>query len=102
MHGLKLKKRLAIRMVLDYKKPCPFNWGHIQAILSKLAKKRGKGAPTIPELAEALGLCERQIYRLKTRYREKGAQGLAHGNRGRKSPRRIPREMRDKIVKLAT
>src|SRR3990167_10346571 len=26
---MKLKKRLAIRMVLDYKKPCPFNWGHI-------------------------------------------------------------------------
>src|SRR3989338_4973431 len=71
-------------------------------ILSKLAKKRGKGNPTIPELAEALGLCERQVYRLKIRYRETGAQGLAHGNRGRKSPRRIPREMRDKIVKLAT
>src|SRR3989338_10926629 len=72
------------------------------AILSKLAKKRGKGTPTIPELAEALGLCERQVYRLKIRYRETGAQGLDHGNRGRKSPRRIPREMRDKIVKLAT
>src|SRR3989338_2913927 len=72
------------------------------AILSKLAKKSGKGTPTIPELAEVLGLCERQVYRLKTRYREKGAQGLAHGNRGRESPRKTPKEIKDKIVKMAT
>ena len=72
------------------------------AILSKLAKKRGRGTPTIPELAEALGLCERQVYRLKARYRERGAQGLAHGNRGSQSPRKTPKEMEDKIMKLAT
>lgn len=72
------------------------------AILSKLAKRRGKGSPTIPELAEVLDLCERQVYRLKTRYREEGAQGLAHGNRGSKSPRKTPKEMGDKIMQLAT
>jgi len=49
------------------------------------------------QAAEELHLCIRQIFRLKKRLREKGVQGLIHGNRGRSSPRRIPDMLRDRI-----
>lgn len=70
------------------------------AILSKLAKQEGKKTTT-RELAETLGICGRQVYRLKARYKKRGMGGLAHGNRGRPSEKRIAKRVRDKIVKLA-
>jgi transposase len=45
------------------------------------------GRMTMGEAAELLGVSERQVYRLKKAYREKEAAGLAHGNRGKPSPR---------------
>ena len=39
--------------------------------------------------------------RLLAGYREQGAAALAHGNRGRASPRRIPEEVAERILELA-
>jgi transposase len=59
------------------------------------------GQLTGQEAAAVLGLSERQVWRLKKAYREKGAVGLAHGNRGKVSPRRTPEEVKGRIVELA-
>lgn len=70
------------------------------AILSKLARS-GKEKVTVAQLAQCLGLSERQVFRLKARYRKRGALGLAHGNRGRKSSRKMPQKIEERIVNLA-
>lgn len=70
------------------------------AILSKLAKNKD-GKITTPMVAESLGLSERQVFRLKARYKAKGILGLAHGNRGRPSLRKMPRKTEERIVNLA-
>jgi transposase len=58
------------------------------------------GRLTNLQAANMLGISERQVYRLKARYRVEGAQALAHGNRGRASPRRIPTAVREQVVEL--
>jgi len=55
---------------------------------------------TRAEAAEKLKVSERQVYRIQKSYREKGEQGLVHGNRGKRSHRRIDNEVRDKIKSL--
>lgn len=52
------------------------------------------------EGARALGMSVRQFQRLKVRYRVDGLNGLAHGNRGRCSPRRACPELRDRVLGL--
>jgi hypothetical protein len=42
----------------------------------------------------------RQFRRLRAAYRDEGARGLVHGNRGRPSPRRRPAQERARIVAL--
>src|SRR5690349_15143078 len=59
------------------------------------------GQLTNAEAAEVLGLSVRQVKRLRKRYREQGAEGLVHGNRGRVSPQRLPEATRATIVALA-
>jgi transposase len=56
---------------------------------------------TLQEVAYALDLSERQVWRLLGAYRLEQARGLAHRNRGRASPRRIPEEVRRQVVALA-
>jgi transposase len=51
--------------------------------------------------AELLSLSERQVKRLKKRMREHGEAALAHANRGRPSPRRLPARVRQAVVRLA-
>ncbi len=51
--------------------------------------------------AALLCLSVRQIKRLKKRMREDGEAALAHANRGRPSPRRLPQAVRQRIVQLA-
>ena len=51
--------------------------------------------------AELLELSVRQVRRLMAAYREKGAAGLAHGNRGQISTRRTPEAIREQILELA-
>jgi len=51
--------------------------------------------------AELLSLSVRQVKRLKKRFREQGEAALAHANRGRPSPRRLPSRVRQAVVRLA-
>jgi transposase len=55
---------------------------------------------TAQKAGELVGLSKRQIQRLKKRVNKKGAKGLIHGNRGKKSNRRIPDAQRTKIAEL--
>ncbi|NQS88826.1 ISNCY family transposase [Patescibacteria group bacterium] len=49
------------------------------------------------QAAEELNLSTRQIFRLKKALREKGLDGIIHGNKGKQSPRRIPDNIRDRM-----
>lgn len=60
------------------------------------------GKITNAEGAQALGLSVRQFRRLRVAYRDKGAAGLLHGNRGRPSPKRLSPQERQRIVALMT
>lgn len=55
----------------------------------------------IEEAGIVLDRSERQIYRMLKCLREEGLPGLIHGNKGKPSPRRIPREIRRQMVALA-
>ena len=55
---------------------------------------------TIREASVALGITVRHVSRVRARYRLQGAAALAHGNRGRPSPHRLPSELRDQVVEL--
>jgi transposase len=57
---------------------------------------------TMGKAASLLGLSERQGWRLLSAYRKEGAQGLAHGNRGKKPANAIPEELRQRVWSLAT
>lgn len=59
------------------------------------------GRITAKGAAEMLGLSVRQVRRLIKRQREGGDAALAHGNRGRASPRRLQADIRERIVALA-
>ena len=60
-----------------------------------------KGKMVVREAAEVLGISERQGWRLLAAYREEGAAGLAHGNRGRKPVHTLGEEIRRRVVELA-
>ena len=59
------------------------------------------GKMAAAKAAELLGWSERHVRRMLARYRTKGAEALAHGNRGRESERRIQQVQRSRIVSLA-
>ena len=54
----------------------------------------------VAEAAALLGLSTRQVLRLKKTYLEKGAQGIAHQNRGRKPVHAIPDSIKEKVAEL--
>lgn len=60
-----------------------------------------KGKMVIREAVEILGISERQGWRLLAAYREEGAAGLAHGNRGRRPVHSLGGEIRKQLVELA-
>jgi len=60
-----------------------------------------KGKMITREAAEILGISERQGWRLLAAYREEGAAGLAHGDRGRKPVHTLDEEIREQVVELA-
>jgi transposase len=68
----------------------------------KVVQEMEAGRMTASEGAEALELSVRQVRRLKRAYREKGAAGLVHGNRGKASTRRTPDAIRQRVVALAS
>ena len=60
-----------------------------------------KGDMACARAAELLSLSIRQVKRLKQRLREHGEAALAHANRGRPSPRRLPSRVRQGVIRLA-
>src|SRR5450631_1011266 len=60
-----------------------------------------KGNMACARAAELLSLSIRQVKRLKKRLREQGEAALAHANRGRPSPRRLPSPVRQAALRLA-
>jgi transposase len=59
------------------------------------------GALTAGAATQLLGLSLRHIRRLLARLRQQGLVALAHGNRGRPSPRRLSATLRTQVVTLA-
>lgn len=59
------------------------------------------GELRLPEAAVLMGCSERQARRLAGRFLESGPAALIHGNRGRASPRRVPDEIRARVLALA-
>ena len=59
------------------------------------------GVVTTAEAVALLGVTERSAWRLRAAMVRSGAAGLAHGNRGRASPRRLPDPVRERILELA-
>jgi len=55
---------------------------------------------TQAEAAEILSLSERQICRIVKRIREEGDKGIQHRSRGRESSRRLPKKLKDRVVRL--
>jgi transposase len=66
-------------------------------VLNQVEKGEMKGR----EAGEVLGISIRQVRRLIAGYREKGVEGLAHGNRGRSPVNRVSSEIRQEIQRLA-
>lgn len=60
------------------------------------------GRLTNAQVAAALGLTVRQVRRLKRRFEQGGPAAMAHANRGRPSPRRCSRALRDTVLGLMT
>ena len=60
-----------------------------------------KGELACTRAAELLQITPRHVKRLKARYRQGGAAALAHASRGRPSHRRLPRPVRQRILRLA-
>lgn len=65
-------------------------------VIKRLIRKELNGA----DAAKILILSIRQTKRLKAKVKERGAIGLIHGNRGKDSPLRVPKEEQDEIVSL--
>jgi transposase len=59
------------------------------------------GIVTTPEAIGLLACSERTAWRLRAAMLTRGADGLAHGNRGRASPQKLPAAMRSRIAELA-
>ncbi|MGW8180997.1 MAG: ISNCY family transposase, partial [bacterium] len=66
-------------------------------VLNQVEKGEMKGR----EAAEVLGISIRQFRRLIAAYRKKGAEGLAHGNRGRSPVNKLDIGIRERVKELA-
>jgi transposase len=60
-----------------------------------------EGSLCVSEASALLGTSERTAWRLLSRFRARGVDGIVHGNRGRASPRRLPAVTAERIVELA-
>lgn len=65
-----------------------------------LIAKADKGDVTGSQVAQALGISVRQVRRLISALRKKGAGALIHGNRGKVSPSRLPDSTRETVLQL--
>lgn len=71
-----------------------------KALLKEYLPKLVKGKMTLNQVAISTGYTVRQIYAIKKRYIEEGASCLIHKGTNKPSPRRIPEEIRQKVVQL--
>ena len=55
---------------------------------------------TLKKASELMGISYRQSKRILKKIKCEGLSSLAHGNRGKKSPRMIKKNMKDSIIKL--
>ena len=59
------------------------------------------GKILIEEAGRILKRHPRSVYRMLRKVREKGPEGVLHGNRNKASPRRVPEAIRKKVIGLA-
>ncbi len=59
-----------------------------------------EGELTQVQAAEILSLSDRQIGRIVKRIREEGDKGIQHRSRGKESSRRLPKKLKDRVVRL--
>jgi len=52
------------------------------------------------EAAEMMGITDRQVRRIVAKIRKWGDQAIVHGNRGRPSPFKIPKEEEERIISI--
>jgi transposase len=81
------------RIALSQKK---LNQAHI------LARLVSDESFTIAQAAEAMGLSERQVKRLKGEFKEHGADALVHKNIGRLPAHAVPEDIRKQIIEIKT
>jgi len=65
-----------------------------------LVERAAAGKMTASQVGHALLLSERQVRRLIATFREKGAEGLIHGNRGRQSALRVQEAVKEEVLAL--
>lgn len=70
-------------------------WKRLDAV-----ERLRRGELNTGQAAQVLGLCERQVRRVRRAVENRGAQGVIHGNTGRAPTHRIARKVRERIVKL--
>ena len=58
------------------------------------------GKIEVSEAGRVLERSTRQVYRVVKRVRERGVEGVIHGNRGKESPRKTRKNIRDRILTL--
>lgn len=68
----------------------------------KVLEKHLSGQLSMEQVAAHLHCSLRHAYRLKARYRQMGAEGMGHGNRGKRSPRRMAESRREEICQRVT
>ena len=59
------------------------------------------GKMLLEEAVRILKRSLRSVYRMLAKVREKGPEGVVHGNRNKVSPRRVPEAVRKKVIQLA-
>src|SRR5712691_9934617 len=60
-----------------------------------------RGELCMAEAADLLGLSIRQVRRLRRTYQRRGLKALVHGNRGRRSARRLADALCERVITLA-
>jgi len=65
-----------------------------------LVRQAAEGTITAVEVANALVRSVRQVRRLISAFRQKGAEGLVHGNRGKVSAKRLAEEVKEQVLQL--
>jgi len=66
----------------------------------KILEKHLSGKLSLEQVAAHLECSQRHAYRLKARYQQAGASRMAHGNRGKRSLRRLAESRREEMCQL--